>query len=368
MAVHGLMLLRNRQINRHVVVFESDDWGSVRMPSLDALSKLQKSGVLLAKPSSYDSVDTLASNVDLEFLMESLASVKDSKGNPAKITLNTCVVNPDFNKIKANNFQKYYYEPFTETLKHYPHHDRAFKLWKEGMDHKVFRPQFHGREHLNPQKWLRYLRNGNKDVLVAFDEGCYSLAVINNGIRETFLEAFRIESAKERDFVKESIKEGLDLFEQLFSFRSESMIAPCYMWDDYIEDVAATYGVKYIQGGYIQRHSPWQQSLGIRITGHYNGEVNSRGQCYLVRNCSFEPTQLANNTADNCMAEIRKAFKSHLPAVISCHRQNFIGDLNPDNRDRNLKEFGRLLKMITKHYPDVEFMSSDELGKTLFKS
>lgn len=366
--VHGLMLLRNKQVNRHIVVFESDDWGSVRMPSQGSFSRLKEKGIQLALPSSYDSADTLASNDDLELLMEVLASVKDSKGDPAKITLNTCVANPDFDKIKANGYQEYYFEPFTETLKRYPHHDRSFELWKEGMEHKVFRPQFHGREHLNPQKWLRYLQEGNRDTMVAFDEGCYSLAIIQNGRKDTFLEAYGIESGDECDFVRTSIKEGLGLFEQLFGFRSESMIAPCYIWDDYVEEEAATHGVRFIQGGYIQRHSPWQQKTFRRITGHFDGECNQFGQCYTVRNCTFEPIKYSNHPADSCMSEIRKALDSHLPAIVSCHRVNFIGELKPDNRDKNLKEFAQLLEMIIKHYPDVVFMSSDELGKVVMKA
>ena len=171
-ALHGMMLMKNQRMDGRVVVFESDDWGSVRMPSLGALNRLNKKGVLLALPQSYDSVDTLASNEDLEFLMEVLSSVKDKNGNPAKITLNTCVANPDFEKIKKSGYQEYFYEPFTETLKKYPHHDRSFDLWKEGIAHKVLQPQFHGREHLNPQKWLRYLRSSDKSALDAFDEGC----------------------------------------------------------------------------------------------------------------------------------------------------------------------------------------------------
>ena len=362
-AVHGMMLLRNHRINRHIVVFESDDWGSVRMPSLEMFDCLQKQGVRLALPQSYDSVDTLASNDDLELLMEVLSSVKDADGNPAKITLNCCVANPDFGKIKKSDFQDYYYEPFTETLKHYPHHDRAFDLWKEGIAHKVFQPQFHGREHLNPQKWLRYLQEGNKNVLAAFDAGCYSMAVYSNGNRDTVLEAYKIDKETEREFVRKSISDGLVLFEKLFGFKSKSMIAPCYIWAEYIEQEAADMGVSVVQGGYIQSHSSWQRSLGNRITGHYFGEKNNYGQSYLIRNCSFEPSQLAKDSAVSCMASIIKAFSHHLPAIVSCHRLNFVGDLKPENRDNNLKEFKQLLQKIVTSYPDVVFMSSDELGE-----
>lgn len=363
MAVHGLMILQDRRVGRHIVVFESDDWGSVRMPSLKALSRMKKHDVYSVREKDYDSLDTLASNEDLELLAEALESVKGGDGRPAKMTLNTCVANPDFEKIKASDFREYYYEPFPETLKRYPHHDRVFELWKEGIDHKVFRPQFHGREHLNAQKWMRYLKAGNKEALIGFNEGCYSVKIRNNVGYDHVLQTFGIDKEDECEFVRKSIQEGLDIFEQLFEFRSESMIAPCYTWDDYIEEEAVSLGVRCFQGGYIQGHSPWQECKGNNFTGHYMGECNHQGWCYLVRNCSFEPSQISKDNADSCMAGIEKAFRRGLPAVVSCHRLNFIGDLNMENRDNNLQEFRKLLKMITEKYPDVEFMSSEELSK-----
>jgi hypothetical protein len=364
-AVHAAMLLRDKRVKQHVVVFESDDWGSVRMPSLESFHRMQSKGIRMVSPASYDRVDTLASNDDLEMLMDVLASVNDSKGNPAKITLNCCVANPDFDKIRASDFKEYHYELFTETLKRYPHHNRSFELWKEGIAHKLFQPQFHGREHLNAQKWLRYLRAGDKDTHEAFNEGCYSLCVTGKNGLNSYLEAFGIESSNDCAFVKQSIREGLDFFEQLFGFHSDSIIAPCYIWDDYIEEESAACGVKLVQGGYIQRHSPWQRSKGNRITGHFSGEINRLGQCYAVRNCSFEPSQIDAYNADYCMNGIDKAFERHVPAVVSCHRLNFIGELDTLNRDKNLKDFQKLLRMIVEKYPDVEFLSSDELIKIM---
>jgi hypothetical protein len=41
---------------------------------------------------------------------------------------------------------------------------------------------------------------------------------------------------------------------------------------------------------------------------------------------------------------------------------NFIGFIDPKNRERNLSLFASLLKEIVKRWPDAEFMSSDELG------
>lgn len=365
---HQLHNLPGWHTKRHIVVFESDDWGAIRMPSLKAFNILKNQGVSVGDRYGYDRNDTLASNDDLELLMEVLLSVKDHNGNPAKITLNCCVANPDFKKIIDNDFREYYYEPFPETLKRYPHHDRSFQLWKEGMHHKVFRPQFHGREHLNANMWMHLLREKNEDVKNAFLQGVYSMdVVVDNDPRKHVLHAYNVLHKDDYEFACQSVKEGLDLFEQLFGFRSETMIAPCYTWDKEIEQAAQKGGVKAFQGGHVQLASAFAKSQGIKSKRHYSGQKNKEGLIYLIRTCDFEPTQSSVYNADNCMKEISLDFQLYKPAIVSCHRLNFIGELNPSNRDNNLREFRRLLKMIVTKYPDVEFMSSDELGSLIIK-
>jgi hypothetical protein len=39
-----------------------------------------------------------------------------------------------------------------------------------------------------------------------------------------------------------------------------------------------------------------------------------------------------------------------------------MGTLDPANRDRGLKQLSQLLKAVVKKWPDVEFLSSDQLG------
>lgn len=51
--------------NRKIVVFESDDWGSIRMPSKLAYSNLLKKGIGVDK-SLYDTLDSLEKKEDLE--------------------------------------------------------------------------------------------------------------------------------------------------------------------------------------------------------------------------------------------------------------------------------------------------------------
>ena len=128
---------------RKIVVIESDDWGSIRMRSSETIRSLSKAGIHISDP--YNLNDSLASEQDLSNLFEVLASVKDIHNKPAVLTANTIVANPDFQKIRNSDFSEYHYEWFTDTLKKYPKHQNSFKLWKEGMGHQIFHPQYHGR-------------------------------------------------------------------------------------------------------------------------------------------------------------------------------------------------------------------------------
>ena len=107
-----------KKINKKLVIIESDDWGAIRTPSKETNYFFEKKGFDVAK-SIYKN-DALASESDLEKLFEVLSSVKGCDGKPAIITANSIMANPDFEKIKAHNYQQYFWEPFTTTFKRYP--------------------------------------------------------------------------------------------------------------------------------------------------------------------------------------------------------------------------------------------------------
>lgn len=353
-------------LHRHIVVIESDDWGSVRMPSVGVLAKLKQKGYHFFDNIGYDRYDTLASNEDLEILIEALSSVKGADERPAKLTMNCVVANPDFEKIRKSNFQEYHYELLPETLKHYPRHDRSFSLWKEGINAGVLLPQFHGREHLNAQMWLMLLRSGCEPLSDSFVRGVFSTQVnLDIDARQHCLAAYNLANNSEYKFAIQSVREGLDIFEMLFGYRSESMIAPNYTWDVQIEDAAYGSGVKYLQGARVQRHSQYVNEHGGKTEIRHTGQCNGNGQIYMVRNCSFEPSENPKKNADFCLSQIDKCFKRGQVAIISSHRQNYIGDLYPENRDNNIAQLKYLLKTLLKKYPDTVFFSSDELGLVL---
>lgn len=346
--------------NRKIIVIESDDWGSIRMPSKEVYQKLLEAGIKVNK-CHFNSYDALASEDDLIRLFETLRNFKDLNGNHPVITANTIVANPDFRKIKDSGFKEYYYELFTETLKHYPKHSNAFELWKQGMTEGVFRPQFHGREHLNVKRWLKVLQSGSKETLMSFENEMFGISTsITTESRKSFLAALDFDDISELEWQKEMLTDGLKLFEKLFGYSSKTYIATNYVWHPEVEKQLHYLGVKAIQGGNAQLIPDLNyQKKHVR---HKLGEKNQWGQSYLIRNVSFEPSQ--NEKKDwlnHCLKEIEIAFFWNKPAVFNSHRVNYIGFINESNRKKNLLILNQLLTAILKKWPNVEFMSSDQL-------
>ena len=350
------------RLKKKVVVFESDDWGTIRMPNIKSRDSLCQKFQNNFNVTTYDYVDNLANVHDLEALFGVLSKYKDCKGNHPIITANTIVANPDFEKIRQSGFAEYFYEPFTETLNKYHTHTNTFKLWKEGISAGVFYPQLHGREHLNVYVWLELLKNGEQSSLEAFNHNTW---VMKSDEGKRLDIAFNYKNKEGFSFAEKYLRESADLFEAIFGYKSKSYIAPSYTWNYEIEKVLYSLGVNTIQSGLYQILPEYDIKNGSkRIKKHYNGQRNSLGQVYLMRNSHFEPTLIKNiDLVSKCMGDIACAFMWGKPAVISVHRLNFIGNLCEENRTNTLFLLDSLLRKILKQYPDVEFTTSDKLGQ-----
>ena len=84
------------QTKRKIVIIESDDWGSIRMPSKEAFKRLQKAGIPVEK-CPMNSYDSLASEEDLSALFQVLQTVKDKNKNPAGIKYEGKVLGEELN-------------------------------------------------------------------------------------------------------------------------------------------------------------------------------------------------------------------------------------------------------------------------------
>lgn len=362
---HNLKNFPGWRTKRHIVVIESDDWGSIRMPSKEVYEQLLKAGIRVDQ-CYYCSNDSIASEEDLSFLFDVLNKFKDIHGNPVVFTANALVGNPDFEKIKESGFEHYFYKRITESIPEIKGCEHALDLWKEGNENGCFRIQSHGREHLNVARWMHYLKENYPETRLAFDLGVYGLsATITSEKRKSFLPAFDFENKEEEMQANAIATDGLAVFEELFGYKSTSFMAPNFSWGRSLEKTLSECGVCYIQGQQIARYRNAEGENNKKRL-RYIGRKNENGQIDLCRNAIFEPSENPQlDWVGSCMKDIEIAFRWHHPAIICSHRVNFVGTINVENRDKNLKLLTELLHQIQKRWPDVEFMSSDQLGELI---
>ena len=81
------------------VIIQSDDWGSIRMPSNEIRKSLSKHKGL-SVDDLYSQYDSLCTPKDLDALFDTLRKFRDTEGNHPIITANAVMTNPDFRENK----------------------------------------------------------------------------------------------------------------------------------------------------------------------------------------------------------------------------------------------------------------------------
>ena len=136
-----------------------------------------------------------------------------------------------------------------------------------------------------------------------------------------------------------------------------------------METIVKNSGIKYIGTSKIHSEPIGQNKFKKHF--RYIGKKSKYELIYMTRNAFFEPCSFkyskSKNWIDSCLNEINIAFRWNKPAIISSHRVNYIGWLNEKNRAKGLRELDKLLSQIIKFWPNVEFMTSSELGDLIAK-
>lgn len=357
-----LMDLPGWSTNRKIVVFESDDWGSIRMSSAEARDKLAALGHAVMR-NPYHRWDGLETAEDVLLLSEVVCSVHDSNGASAVFTLNYCMANPEFESIRQSGFKEYAREPVDETYRHYLDSSGVIATVHEGIKNQVFDVQFHGTEHLQTNRWINALQRQDKKTLEAFHEGVFSPAIAEEaGYAMEYMDALDYDSSAEIPGQLQALEEGLGIFKRVWGFTPSSFIAPCYRWSKPAEEFLATKGIRHLQGQRAQLHPRNEPGYKQKRIYHYTGQVNRYGQLYTVRNVVFEPSLYGvERSLEMAKAQIGLSFKVGKPAIISSHRINFTSRIDRTHRDCNLLALEELLTWIIDSYPNVEFLSTSQL-------
>lgn len=348
---------------RKIVVFAVDDYGNVRIDSPEARVNLSKVG--LTPRSRFDAYDTLETQKDLEMLLEALGSVKDQNGRHAVFTCYAVPCNIDFDKLEETGFREYHYEILPQTFYKKSNSDPAnysgtWEQWKQGIAERMLVPQFHGREHLNVKIFEERLLDQDQELIVQLKNRSFT-GILNTGYPIiSALASFDFWNFDDNKWFKNIISDGLNQFEDVFGYRAQNFTPPVYSVHPVLYATLKKYGIRFIDAAFIENQHQGK--------GQYKKQINYTGKkelglCKIVRNVVFEPN--ANPSVDwvsHAMKQIEAAFRWHRPAVISSHRVNFCGYIDPINRKTGIRTLQALLQQITKCWDDVEFMSANELG------
>jgi hypothetical protein len=349
--------------NKKYIIFSVDDYGNVRTDSKEALVAMSKRGAVPLN--RFDNLDSLETSDDLSSLYDVLGSVKGGDGKHPVFTPFSLPCNIDFEKMARYNYEEYFYETvdftFTKQAERYPKaYQDAWRIWKEGIEAGFMKPQFHGREHFNLKVFKEKLKLKDSELIAALQNRSNSCISSTGYTTINYTSAFSFWEFQENDYLSEIIKDGLNCFEKVFGYRATHFNPPGGREHSILHSDLIDLGVVSIDNSFIKKEH--QGNGKYKTSININGGINSNSLVQLSRNVVFEPNESDNiNWVSYAMNQIDLAFKYRAPANISTHRVNFSGFINESNREMGLQKLKDLLKRIVSKYPDVEFISVDQL-------
>jgi hypothetical protein len=355
------------KINKKLIVFAVDDYGNIRLHSKLARENLQKSGVRLL--GRFDYFDALDTKEDYEMLFEVLDSVRDRNNRPANFTTYALSTNIDYSSSCLYNefIPENLNDTYAKLAGDFKSYVNAYETLLKGIEDGFIKPQFHGREHLNVHLFNALIRDRNPSLHLNLEYK--SLAGIpghtlfpNIG----FSEAFAFWSEDEIDLHKNIIKDGLERFEKVYGYPSKTFTPPAQQLNRDLYEFTTNLGIIGID--------KVRSLLRHKGKGNYEREYNILGEIgpnnsrVIVRNCVFEPTEGNIDWVAFTFNQIKTAFYWGKPAIISSHRVNFCGQIEPENRKNGLLTLKKLLEKIVKTWPDAEFISMDQLAIDMYEN
>lgn len=369
------MILSKRNISRFIsnipgwmttkkiVVIESDDWGSARFPNIETVEAFKQAGYDVDK-CGFSRYDCLETNEDIEMLSHLLESTSNKFGKQVRLTLLCNTSNPDYEKIESTRFKEYHGLSVTESVISDKKRNQIVELLKDGNKLGFLDLQYHGKEHLYVNRWMRDLQAMDKETLFAFNyKVCGQSPIYMPNLRDGYRSAFDIDLIEDLQSHCERIVSGINEFKAIYGFLPSYFVAPNGPFNKVLEDTLLDEGVSIIG---MQKNQKMPLGNGkYERRFHWLGKRLNSGQLVITRNVIFEPMSAVSGNIETVIGDIGIAFSLNKPAIISSHRANYVGGIDENNRERGLTKLEMLLERIMKKWPDAIFLTSSQLANVM---
>ena len=158
-----------------------------------------------------------------------------------------------------------------------------------------------------------------------------------------YTHAFGLSKYSEIDRHTDIIADGVKLFQEVFGFAARTFAPPAQKLHPKLYGLVESLGILSIDKP-LSCVRTLDQNKSLRELNRL-GKQHGQHHVSVVRNVVFEPT--SDSSIDSvalAVDQIRAAFRWRKPAIISSHRVNFAGHIDPGNRKRGLADLRRLLE------------------------
>jgi hypothetical protein len=321
-----LAVWREPVIRFPVMVIESDDWGAGPVaPQAAALNRL----------------------VDI------LSRYRDKNGSHPVMTLALVLAVPDGRAISRDG-------QYHRLLLDEPQFAPVRQAIERGRAAGVFALQLHGLEHY----WPAGLMASTDPSVMAWlaDEVPGTTERLPSHMQSRWVDASVLPSkGLDPAEVEVAIKEETSLFQRLFGEPPRVAVPPTFVWTEDVEQAWARAGVEFVVTPGLRSACRNARGLPDCDSGPFYNNQPSLGVTYLVRDDYFEPER--GHRAERGLLALAHKWGEQRACLLETHRSNFMG--NDASAARNLVEVDRLYALALEHYPDLRFISTEELGRAL---
>jgi hypothetical protein len=286
---------------RHrAVILGSDDWGmGAWAPDRVAYLRHLERGFMQNNWSK----GTLEGPEDMRRLFGLLSSFHGADGRVAFFQPNYVVALPDYEAISEDGFTRYYDMGLAGPLPSRWQRGDIIGAAREGMEMGVWYPQYHARaHHFSPKRWVRLLKEGNRDVIESFEDEMYVWEVTRERVKE-YADMTPLEQVQ-------WVAKGIDYFQEAFGRRPQTVTN-----GDVLPGVAEAWVANGLRVANI-----------FRKVGFYHDPLT--GLCYSSNNTYLDLMLIERERRpgylDRASEDAAAAWERNEPAVVVTHRTNYV--------------------------------------------